>query len=241
MSEITTAPDNDGGDAVSTLTGQALDHLAVGNKDAAIAAFAKRDEIARGEAGEPGAPADRAPEAPAEPGADDQPTCNYDDLTEVAAMLTEHPGKVGAELVKEWGGPNSPMFKENVGYAVTAANAFETAMPGLKEALNIPLQLPDGSVFHLGNDPLVIKIAAALGRGLADNTAPEPTNNGARPQSPAQPARSAEDIDADIERLLEDAPIGSRKYASNKFQDKLQALYAERYGGPIVGARLRTI
>ena len=239
--EATTDP---GDDRISSLTGEALDHIASGNREAAHAAFKRRDAIARKESGE--TPASASQEA--EPGGEAEPPAEYDfaDMSDVAAMLSEFPGEAGAALVDEWGGPDSPTFQENIRHAMAAVTAYEEKIPGLKDALNLELTGPGGISFQLGNDPLVLKLAAMLGREFADRdrerAGSQARNVDAPPPRSTLSGRSAEAVQADIDRLNEQVPPGSRKYVDPKHQRRLAALYGELTGdSPIVGARMRTI
>ena len=241
-------PSADPRDSVSDLTNEALNHLAKGDRDAANAAFARRDAVARKEAGENLGSDGLKTEN------EEQPTdaaSNYDfsNPADCARMLSELPGtagELGAELVEEWGGPDSPTFKENLDRAMATIDSFDEKIPGLKESLSVELTGPGGETIQLGNDPVVLKLAALIGRELAGRGSkadlPQAQNVDTPPPRSTPSGRSAEAVQADIDAMIAQAPPGTRKYTDPKFQKRLSALFDELTGGrPIVGTRMRTI
>ena len=81
----------------------------------------------------------------------------------------------------------------------------------------------------LGDHPLIVKMFATLGRRsdegdlMIGNTPQERTS-----------------IQAQIDKLNAEVPVGSRDYTSRGHQDKLQKLYEQLHGrNPIVGSEGR--
>ena len=202
----------------------AVPEVAGGQDAPKIEAAPKADDSAEAVVGDDGPPSDA-------------PKYDFSKMGDIASMLSAEPTGVGAKLVTAWGGAESPAFQENISYAAAARDRLQTKFPGITNILNMPLTAPDGTVVKLGNDPVVIALMAAIGR----DSAGKPAARGNPVTSEAPAPRDQQAVKADIDRLLETTPVGSRGYTDKKFQAGLMRLYDELHGaGQIVGARQRT-
>ena len=131
------------------------------------------------------------------------------------------------DLLREWGDPGSESFAENFAHARHATQELTT--PALLEVL-------DGA--GLGDHPLVLRIAADIGRRMAEGGSNTGLTNVAR--TPANIGK-AESVNAELDALMSLMNTDPDKYKQPATQRRIKALTTALGGDDhIVGSGGRT-
>jgi hypothetical protein len=145
--------------------------------------------------------------------ADDPAAAEAAMISHAATVLTEL-GSEGQALLNDWGGANSPAFKENFAYAKSAFADI---------AKNRPHLIAKVDASGLGNDPAVLQILSELGRQKA-NTYGDTTVS-SRFQSNGAPLPSGNSAaQRELNRIFEETPPGSPGYAKPAVQQRIWQL-----------------
>lgn len=146
---------------------------------------------------------------------------NAEAARQVAKLTTEAQEKAVADLKKEWGSD----YDAKVNLALRAVDSFGG---GKLRDMFENVRVEGGG--RLGDVPELIRAFANIGARSGEDGVLSPANSD-----------EMRTIDDEINAILEDAPIGSEKYATRAVQEKLRVLYARKSGDrPIVGSPERT-